>query len=85
MSIAAGLAELPIHRTKPCGVGRWISDAAPADAAAIADWITDGKPRVVLHRYLAEHHGFPYTISALNIHARGQCRCTPSTTAAAAA
>ncbi len=72
MSIAAALAERPTKT--PCGPGRWIAEQAAEDRDAINEHIEAGKTRNRLYRTL-EASGFPYSPSALNIHARRDCNC----------
>lgn len=76
MSIADALqaAATEPSSKKPCRVARWIGAQPADDRDSINAWIDSGRNRTQLHRVLTTN-GFPYSQSALNIHARSQCPC----------
>ncbi|MBF6332456.1 hypothetical protein [Nocardia transvalensis] len=77
LSIADHLAAARTTSATPCAVGRWISEQPARDRDAINAWLSSGGVRRRLYQVLTEA-GFPYSVSALNVHAREDCGCARS-------
>lgn len=78
-SIAAQLLAATTPAPEPCLVGRFIATLDDEDRATITAMLARPRTGKIIHRVLTAN-GLTASASAVRIHRRGDCNCTPDAT-----
>jgi hypothetical protein len=64
VSLASKLASVvPQNSNRSCGTCRWLGQLAPADRAAVDEWLAEGRSLAQLWRIASDDDTNPYPLS----------------------